>query len=70
MMGIQGSGKSEYVRTRIPEEYVRISLDELNTRNKEQLLLEKCFKNNLSFVIDNTNPTRTDRARYLIPAKE
>ena len=70
MMGIQGSGKSEYVRTRIPEEFVRISLDELNTRNKEQLLLEKCFKNNLSFVIDNTNPTRTDRARYLIPAKE
>lgn len=70
MMGIQGSGKSEYVKTQIPTEYVRISLDDLNTRNKERLLLEKCFDNNLSFVIDNTNPTKADRARYLIPAKE
>lgn len=70
MIGIQGSGKSEYVRTNIPQDYIRISLDEVNTRNKEWQLLEKCFREGCSFVIDNTNPTVEDRARYIVPAKE
>ena len=70
MIGIQGSGKSEYVRNNIPPEYVRISLDELNTRNRERLLVEQCFREGCSFVIDNTNPTRMDRARYILPARE
>lgn len=70
MIGIQGSGKSEYVRTNIPPEYVRISLDDLNTRNRERLLMEKCFQEGFSFVVDNTNPTAEDRTRYIVPAKE
>ena len=70
MIGIQGSGKSEYVRNNIPEEYERISLDELNTRNKERQLMETCFHDGRSFVIDNTNPTKADRGRYISAAKE
>ena len=70
MIGIQGSGKSEYVKNNIPPEYVRISLDEVNTRNRERLLMEKCFREGLSFVIDNTNPTAEERARYILPARE
>ena len=69
MIGIQGSGKSEYVKNNIPPEYIRISLDDLNTRNRERLLMEKCFREGLSFMIDNTNPTMEDRARYIAPAK-
>ena len=70
MIGIQASGKSEYVRTNIPQEYIRISLDDLNTRNKERLLMEKCFREGLSFVIDNTNPTAEERSRYISPARK
>ena len=70
MIGLQGSGKSEYVRKNIPPEYIRISQDVLNTRNKERMLMEKCFQNGLSFVVDNTNPTVEDRARYITPARE
>lgn len=70
MIGIQGSGKSEYVRRNFPEEYVRISLDELNTRNKERLLMEKFFQEGSSFVIDNTNPTAEDRKKYILASRK
>ena len=35
MIGIQGSGKSEYIRQKLVDRYVVISLDILNTRNKK-----------------------------------
>lgn len=63
-IGIQASGKTSFYR-RFLSEYVHISLDVLNTRNKEKILIEKCIENRESFVIDNTNPTREDRKRYI-----
>ena len=37
----------------------------LNTRNKENQLLEKCLELQQSVVIDNTNPTKLDRKKYI-----
>ena len=49
---------------------MHINLDTLHTRNKERLLMEECARLNQSVVIDNTNPTATDRERYIRFFKE
>lgn len=69
MIGLQGSGKSEYCRRFLPD-FVRVNLDTLRTRNNERRLLDKCFAAGDNVVVDNTNPTKADRARYIKPAKE
>jgi predicted kinase len=68
-VGVQGSGKTTFYRERFSETHVRISLDMLRTRRREQLLLEACLHGKQSFVIDNTNPLPVDRARYVEPAR-
>lgn len=69
-IGIQASGKSTFYRERFFDTHVRISLDMLRTRNRERLLLEACLRGQQPFVIDNTNVTAAERARYLAPARE
>ena len=64
MIGIQASGKSRFATTYL-KEYTSINLDTLRTRNKEKLVFDDAIKNGESIVIDNTNPTREDRARYI-----
>ncbi len=68
MMGIQGSGKSTFCAKFLPDA-IRINLDTLHTRNKESLLIAECQAKGLDYVVDNTNPTREDRARYIPAAK-
>lgn len=68
-VGVQGSGKTTFYRERFADTHVRISLDMLRTRRREQLLLQACFEGKQSFVIDNTNPLPADRARYVEPAR-
>jgi predicted kinase len=67
--GVQGSGKTTFYRERFADTHVRISLDMLRTRRREQLLLEACLQGEQPFVIDNTNPLTTDRAKYIEPAR-
>ena len=67
--GLQGSGKSSFYRERFFSTHVRISLDLLRTRNRERRLLALCLETQQRFVVDNTNPTREDRAGYLREAK-
>lgn len=50
--------------------YSHISLDDLHTRNKEDLKMTDCLNRGRSFVIDNTNPELSDRARYIKKAKQ
>ena len=69
MMGIQGSGKSTFCSIFLSDA-VRINLDTLHTRNKESLLIADCQKKGCDYVVDNTNPTREDRARYIPVARE
>ena len=68
-VGIQGSGKTSFYRERFFESHVRISLDMLRTRQREQLLLAACLQGKQPFVIDNTNPLPADRVRYIGPAR-
>jgi predicted kinase len=66
--GPPGSGKSSFYRYRFFETHVRVSLDMLRTRMRERALVEACVAARLPFVVDNTNPTAADRARYVAPA--
>jgi predicted kinase len=68
-VGIQGSGKSSFYRQQFFDTHVRVSLDMLRTRHREQLLLAACLAAKQPFVIDNTNPLLRDRARYIEPAR-
>lgn len=69
MMGIQGSGKSTFCQ-RYLGEICRVNLDTLKTRNNEKRLIEQCHTEGMDYVVDNTNPTREDRIRYIPDAHE
>src|SRR5579862_2674659 len=68
-MGIQGSGKTTFYRERFFDSHVRISLDQLKTRNRERAFLETCLKTGQPFVIDNTNVRAVERAVYIEAAR-
>ena len=69
LIGIQGSGKSTFCRERFFDTHIRINLDMLKTRPREKCLVNACLAAKQRFVVDNTNPTREDRRRYIEPAK-
>src|SRR5215472_14673700 len=69
LIGIQGSGKSTFCRERFFDTHVRINLDMLRTRRREQILLAACIEAKQSFVVDNTNALESDRARYIPVAR-
>ena len=69
MTGIQASGKSTFCKKYLTE-YVRINLDTLHTRNKENMAIDEAFRLGKDMVIDNTNPTVEDRQKYILRAKE
>ena len=68
-IGIQGAGKSTFFRDRFADSHVRINLDMLKTRHREQLLMAACLSGKQPYVIDNTNPTQEDREKYIVAAK-
>jgi predicted kinase len=68
-MGIQASGKSSFFRERMFETHVRLNMDMLRTRHRESILLRACIEGKARFVVDNTNPTREERRRYIEPAR-
>ena len=68
-MGIQGAGKSSYFRERFFSTHLRISMDLMKTRHREGRFLDLCLDSGMRFVVDNTNMTREERSRYILPAK-
>lgn len=68
-IGLQAAGKSTFYKERFFATHVRISLDLLRTRNRERRLIAMCLETQQPFVIDNTNPTREERAKYIDAAK-
>ncbi|NLE38039.1 MAG: AAA family ATPase [Pirellulaceae bacterium] len=68
-IGIQASGKSTFYQQRFFTTHVRINLDQLKTRNREKRFFDVCLQTRQRFVIDNTNPTKEDRQRYIATAK-
>ncbi|KRT13589.1 kinase [Pedobacter ginsenosidimutans] len=67
--GIQATGKTTFFKERFFRSHIRISLDLLNTRNKELRFIETCINTSQPFVIDNTNPSLEERAKYITIAK-
>jgi predicted kinase len=68
-VGIQATGKSSFYRKRFFDTHVRINLDMLKTRHRERLLVRACIEAKQPFVVDNTNPSVEERARYIEPAR-
>jgi predicted kinase len=70
LCGVQGAGKTTLYRDRFLETHVRVALDLLRTRPREEAFLRLCLAERQRFVVDATNPTPADRRRYLEPARE
>ncbi|WP_419905002.1 AAA family ATPase [Kiloniella sp.] len=68
--GLQACGKSSFYQWKFSNTHLRLNLDMLKTRNREKILLEACLKAKQNFVVDNTNPTKEARAKYISAAKE
>lgn len=68
-VGIQGSGKSSFYKERFFNTHLRINLDMLKTRHREEVLLKACIEMQQPFVVDNTNPTIQARAKYIGAAR-
>ena len=64
-IGIQASGKSTLYVQRFANTHMRINLDMLKTRHREDIFLQACLEARQSFVVDNTNPTKRDRKKYI-----
>lgn len=64
-IGIPASGKSSFYKELFFNSHIRISMDLLNTRNKEGKLLQYCFETQSKMVIDNTNVSKEDRRKYI-----
>ena len=69
LIGLPGSGKTTFYNEYFYDA-VHINLDELHTRNKEMIAIRECLDSGKDLVIDNTNPTKVDRERYIPLAKE
>jgi predicted kinase len=69
LCGVQGSGKTTLYRDRFAATHEHVSLDVLRSRAREAALIEACLQEGRPFVVDNTNPTPADRARYVEPAR-
>jgi predicted kinase len=69
LTGIPGSGKSTFAKTEFPN-YLRINLDTIRSRRKEEKLLGEALEAGRSVVIDNTNITIASRKKYIDLAKK
>lgn len=68
-IGIPASGKSTFYRRRLVDTHLRLDLDMLRTRHREQILFDACLRAKQAVVIDNCNATAAERARYIAPAQ-
>lgn len=74
LIGLQGSGKTTFYHRYFAHSHVLVSKDLFpNNRNKprrQQQLLAQALRAGQSVVLDNTNPTREDRAAAIALAHE
>ena len=64
-IGMQATGKSTFFLQKFFNTHIRINLDMLKTRHRETVLIDACIAAKQPFVVDKTNPTVVDRARYI-----
>jgi predicted kinase len=68
-IGIPASGKTSFYVERFLATHVRVGMDLLRTRRREQALISACLSCGQRFVVDNTNPARADRSWYIEAAR-
>lgn len=68
-VGLQATGKTSFYVNRFLGSHAHVSLDVLRTRYRERRFLEVCLQTRMPVVIDNTNPTKAERGRYVTEAK-
>ena len=64
-VGIPGCGKSTFYQQHFFHTHMRVNLDMLRTRNRENRLLTFCFETSMPLVVDNTNVTIQERKKYI-----
>ncbi|AJQ95605.1 AAA family ATPase [Gynuella sunshinyii] len=69
-IGLQASGKSSFYLNQFYKTHIRLNMDMLKTRNRERILFNACLEGKQPTVIDNTNPTKEDREKYIKGFKE
>lgn len=69
-IGIQSAGKSTFYQQYFYHTHLRINLDMLKTRHREKIIFEACLASKTKCVIDNTNVSIEDRARYIQRAQQ
>jgi Predicted kinase len=69
-IGIQATGKSTFYKEKFFRTHMRINLDMLKTRNREDIFLDACIRAKQPFVVDNTNSTADERKKYIEIAKK
>lgn len=69
LVGLPGAGKSTYYQENFSDTHVRVNLDMLKNRKREHALLQSCLLSEMKFVVDNTNLTKSLRAKYIALAK-
>lgn len=67
--GVQASGKSTFYQQFFYHTHLRLNLDMLKTRHRENIIFEAALVSKTKMVIDNTNMTQADRSRYIQRAK-
>jgi predicted kinase len=70
LIGIPGAGKSTFYQERFAETHIHINLDTLKTRRREMALVTACLVGGLPCVVDNTNVSAAERARYIPLARQ
>lgn len=68
-IGVQATGKSSFYKQCFYRTHMRLNLDMLKTRHREDIFLGACFSAKQPFVVDNTNPTIEGRKKYIELAK-
>jgi predicted kinase len=73
LVGLQGSGKSTLFRERFAGTHLHISKDLLprgaDKRRRQGQLIAEALAKGQSIAVDNTNPTRADRAEIIAQAR-
>jgi|TARA_B100000482_G_scaffold102406_1_gene73773 bifunctional polynucleotide phosphatase/kinase len=69
MMGYQGSGKTTYVNTKIPDSYCKLHGDDLKTDSKKKKAVKKALEEGRSTVLDATHANKDKRKVFIDIAK-
>lgn len=69
LIGIPATGKSTFAKDRFFGTHVRLNRDMLKTAHRERVLFDACLSTSTALVVDNTNVTRAERARFIDPAR-